>query len=160
MKLPVPRCPAAEILAGPPTKGPSAICRVLTRHAQVADSILEGEQSPLITARDEGPTLSGFCCGRGLPKVYAGQAPRAHYTYCPIWEAAEGVERERREAEERVFAQPDKPKILGIDPEVEAELLGIDVEQVPDRSAMQPETLVGQDAMEDVAKDDEWKEKS
>lgn len=158
MKLPTPRCPAAEILAGPPHKGPSAICRVLTRQAEVADGILEGLQSPLVTAREDGTTLAGFCCGRGMPKTYEGQAARAHYTYCPIWEAAEEAERERKKADERVFAQPEKPKILGIDPEVEAELLGIDVEQVPDRSAMQPETIVGQDAMEEIATDPEWKE--
>lgn len=160
MKLPVARCPAAEVLAGPPSKGPSAICRVLTRHALVADSILEGLQNPLVTARDDPTTFSGFCCGRGLPKVHEGQAARAHYTYCPIWEAAEEAERDRREAEEPVFAKPEKPRILGIDREVEAELLGLDPEQVPDRSAMQPEITVGQDAMEQVARDPEWKEKA
>lgn len=158
MKLPTPRCPAAEILAGPPHKGPSAICRVLTRHAEVADSVTEGLQSPLITARDEASTLFGFCCGRGMPKTYEGQSARAHHTFCPIWEEAERVERERKEADQRVFAAPEKPKLLGVDPEVEAELLGIDVEQVPDRSAMQPELVVGQDAMEEVERNPEWKE--
>jgi hypothetical protein len=76
-----------------------------------------------------------------------------------VWEAAEQVEHERREASQPVFPAPEKPKILGIDKEVEADLLGIDVEQVPDRPAFEPQTTTGVAAMEEVADPDgEWKE--
>lgn len=172
MRSPEPRCPAAEILAGPPHKGPSSICRVLTRQAEVADSITEGDLSPLFSAREDPSTLSGFCCGRGMPKTYEGQPARAHYTYCPIWEEAERVERERKEADERVFAAPETPKILGEDPEVAAGLLGMDVEEYEreqDRFyAEHPEEVrqasknfelkTGVEAMEDIANDPEWEE--
>ena len=128
-------------------------------HSERADKILEGVAGGvLITDRDHSSVLRGFCCGKGFPKVYEGQAPHGHFTFCPVWEAAEQVERERKEADEPVFPQPEKPKILGIDKEVEAELLGIDPEEVPDRSAFAPETTMGVGAMEEVAADPEWKE--
>lgn len=157
--LPTPKCPAAELLAGPPTRGPSVICRVMRLQSERVDSILHGAVGgALITDRDHGSILRGFCCGKGLPKVHEGQAPRGHFTYCPVWEMAEAVERERRKAEEPIFPVPEKPKILGIDREVEAELLGIDPEQVPERSPFAPQTTVGVEAMKEVVTDPEWKE--
>jgi hypothetical protein len=169
-----PRCPAAEMLAGPPLSGPSVICRVMKLEDARADSILGAMAggTPLITDREDPSTLRGFCCGHGLPKVTEGQPARAHYTFCPVWEAAERVERERREAEEPIFPVQEKPKILGVDPEVAAGLLGMDVEEYEREQArfyaehpeevrsegVEVETKTGVEAMEDIAADPEWKE--
>jgi hypothetical protein len=123
-----------------------------------ADSILEGEMSPLLTLATDRSSIAGFCCGRAFPKSHEGQEPRAHYTFCPMWEAVEAKEAERRAEEQRTWSPPEKPKILGLDKEVEADLLGIDVEQVPDRPAFEPSLTTGVEAMEEVVNDPEWKE--
>jgi hypothetical protein len=171
--LPTPRCPAAELLAGPPTKGPSVICRVMKLHSERTDSIIEGMVGGvLITDRDHSTVLRGFCCGKGLPRLREDSPPRGHYTFCPVWQAAEQVERERTEANEPIFPMPEKPKILGEDPEVAADLLGLDPEQVMAEEErieerhrthhgtepLRPEITTGVEAMEEVANDPEWKE--
>lgn len=125
----------------------------------MVDSVNEALSGELITDRDQGTILRGFCCGPGLPRISSESRPRAHYTFCPVWEAAEQAERdERREASQRAFDAPEKPKLLGVDKEVEADLLGIDVEQVPDRPEFAPEMTTGVAAMEEIAEDPEWKE--
>jgi hypothetical protein len=168
-----PKCPAAEALAGPPMSGPSVVCRVMAAEDARADSILEGMVGGrLITDLDQGTILRGFCCGPGLPRFTDTDKPRGHYTFCPVWEAAEAAERQRKEADGRAFAAPEKPKILGEDIEVKADLLGLDPEQLQReekrfydehpqaKEALGGEILTGEEAMVDVATDDEWKEES
>jgi len=170
-----PRCPAAELLAGPPTRGPSAICRVMQQEDARVDHVQEREiTGALITDRDKPTVLRGFCCGKGFPKQREGEPARGHYTFCPIWEAAEAAERQRLEAEGRVLPMQEKPKILGDDPEVAADLLGIDPEEmqqkerqfrerhgrppkeVEDQEALGSTVTTGVEAMEEVANDPEW----
>ena len=151
-----PQCSAADVLAGPPAAGPSVICRVLSREQELSDRVEEQVASPLLTTRDNARQVHGFCCGRGPAKVFEGQRARAHFSFCPIWEEAERVRAARKAEEERVFPKAERPKLLGVDPEVEADILGIDPEQVPDRSAIAPETLTGVEAMESVER--EWGE--
>ena len=153
-----PRCPAAELIHEVHGGGPGIVCRVVQLEKAKADSILDGEMSPLLKARGDGSSIAGFCCGRAFPKQYENQESRAHYTFCPMWEAVEAAEARRAEEAERIFERTEKPKILGIDKEVEADLLGIDVEQVPDRPAFEPNLTTGVAAMEEVANDPEWKE--
>lgn len=153
-----PRCPAAELIHEVHGGGPGVVCRVVQLEKAKADSILDGEMSPLLKARGDGSSIAGFCCGRAFPKSHEGQEPRAHYTFCPMWEAVEEAEAARAAEAERIFERTEKPKILGVDKEVEAELLGIDVEQVPDRSGFAPKLTTGVEAMEEVATDPEWKE--
>lgn len=148
---------------------------------QRADAILEGMVGgALITDRDKSTVLRGFCCGKGFPKQFEGQKPHGHYTFCPVWERVEQVERERKDGE-RVFPLVEQPKILGDDPEVAAEILGMEPEEMEreerrfaekhphsltaatlrERDAgesLGSEVKTGVEAMEEVANDDEWKE--
>lgn len=156
-------------------RGPSVICRVLNSEDARADAILEGVVGgALVTERDHGKILHGFCCGTAFPKQEGEKAARAHHTFCPVWEAVEEAQAERRE-KERLYGLPDQPKILGEDPEVMGDILGIDPEQVQreqDRfrqkqrermgaeadERLGTETKVGVEAMEEIATDPEWEE--
>jgi hypothetical protein len=82
------RCPAAELFAGPPTSGPSVLCRALVRDEARTDQILHGRNaSPLATLQRDPTTVLGFCCGEGLPRATDDVSrPHGHYTFCPIWE--------------------------------------------------------------------------
>lgn len=181
MKLPTPRCPAANFITEVPGGGCGVVCRIMHAEGVRADAIIEGRVvGALVTDRDDSTTLRGFCCGKAFPKAYEGQEPRAHYSFCPVWEAMEEAEREATEAEPRVAPLLPKPKILGDDPEVAAGLLGMDPEQMRyeeeryaernpksltaqklrDEEQLGSETTTGIPAMEEVANDPEWEEPS
>jgi hypothetical protein len=101
----------------------------------LVDYILESrniEGMAHVTAATKGPVLSGFCCGKAFPRQREDSPARAHFTFCPVWQASEDLQRRREEGHQdgRIFDAPEKPKILGEDPEVVAGLLGIDTEQV------------------------------
>lgn len=157
--------------------GPSVVCRVITQEMSLVDYILESrniEGMAHITARHKGPVLDGFCCGKALPRLSEDSRPSAHYTFCPVWQASEDLTRRRREGHQdgRVFDSPEKPKILGEDPEVVANLLGLDTEQVireearfrNENPAAADDLLGGQILQGDAAvlaaggKDSEWGE--
>jgi hypothetical protein len=162
-------CPAAEGLAGPPIGGPSVVCKIITREMSLVDYILESrniEGMAHVTSRRKPTILRGFCCGDSHPRQPGDKRARAHYTFCPVWEAHEELERKRLMGEEghRIFDAPEKPKILGQDPEVLGDLLGIDPAQVlaeearfaaehptPASSGPGTQTLTGEQAMADIA---------
>jgi hypothetical protein len=126
-----------------------------------ADAIVEGrQQGRHITARKDPSTLHGFCCGTGIGRVTTeDKGVRAHYTFCPVWEAFAQM-RDRHRGDGRVFEFPERPKLLGRDPEVEADLLGVDVEQIIEirkrkSAGISPKLLSGESAAEDIVEG--WK---
>jgi hypothetical protein len=115
----IPTCPAAEALEGPPTAGPSVVCRAMVRDEEQTDQIVHGESaSPLVTARRDPSTLYGFCCGKAIPRSTADDVEaRASYTFCPVWEL------EKKRIEERKEMMKD-PKRRGRSEAAEAVLSG------------------------------------
>lgn len=101
-----PRCPAAEAIGGPVCGGPSIVCRIMQREGQAQDGILEGAgQEHLLVTTDPSLVL-GFCCGTAYAPISLEGEARAHYAFCPIWQAER-----KREEEAKARAWESRPRL-------------------------------------------------
>lgn len=162
--MPESQCPAAESVGGTIRSGPAVVCRIMRDEGVRADSITEGKTpGQLIGSRTDPSIYYGFCCGKALGRTSEQDVgPRAHHSFCPIWEAARERDAARKANPDRVYPPVERPKVFGQDPEVEAELLGIPVEAVIEAHAkvraggIAPTTLTGHAAAKDIVEN--WKE--
>jgi hypothetical protein len=93
-----------------------------------SDKITEGKGGGEHIKATKKPTvLFGFCCGRGIPAIDPTEEARGHYTFCPVWQRAVEANEERSR---RLYEMPQRPGILGEDPEIEARILDKDPEEV------------------------------
>lgn len=85
--VPVPACPGASVLAGPPASGPSVICgplRLLGLQQPVSQR--PDERFEVFRMNGDRRTLTAFCLATPAEPVRAGDGPRATcYTDCAIW---------------------------------------------------------------------------
>lgn len=84
----MPRCPAADHVAGASPEREGVVCRVQQREGEAADRITEGSAFDLLTLATDPSTIYGFCCGTAMvPVSLEREGERAHYACCPIWQA-------------------------------------------------------------------------
>jgi len=85
------------------------ICRLMLHERVRTDQITHGVSRAIhVTAADEPRVLGAFCCGTAIPRTREDEEPRAHHTFCPIWEAHVLA---REEGRERIAVPKERPTV-------------------------------------------------
>lgn len=116
----MPACPAAASIAGVDYHSQGAICRIMQRDHEedaglgmtaAASGFIQHEATAgvLLTLKSDPDTVIHFCHGDAMPVADDREIPggRAHYTYCPVWQAeCERIEDGRDEL--LIDAEPER----------------------------------------------------
>lgn len=92
-------CPAAARVDGSTPARCGVICRVIANDrqresgvgmdpAQLAQARVGGDGDTFLTIEKDPGSVQRLCCGTELPVLDdRGHYARAHYSYCPVWQA-------------------------------------------------------------------------
>lgn len=114
----LPLCPAAAPVTGVRPDCGGVVCRIIEQDRRATSGVgmtagqlqvARGERGDIgagafLTLTGDPSTVERLCCGEELPVLDAREVPgnRAHYTYCPTWQA-------RRWADEHGQRQLGRP---------------------------------------------------
>ena len=78
----------------------------MQREGQAQDGIIEGAGAEHLLIASDPSLVLGFCCGTAAAPLSLEGEPRAHYAFCPIWQAEL-----KREEEAKTRAWQAKPRL-------------------------------------------------